>query len=138
MSLEENKALIRRVYELFNRRELDAIPELSTPGYVEHYTGSDVPGEQVMKFTSAFFAAFPDVNFTIEDMVAEGDKVAVRVNWKGTHKGVFMGIAPTGNKINITNTGIFRITGGKGAECWATMDMFNLMQQIGAIPKRER
>jgi predicted ester cyclase len=136
MSIEKNKALVRRVYELFNQRKLDAIPELCTPGYVEHYTGRDVSGAQALQSTSAFFAAFPDITFTIEDMVAEGDKVAVRVNWKGTHKGVFMGIAPTGNKINITNTAIFRIAGGKGEEAWATLDSLSLMQQIGAIPKR--
>ena len=68
--------------------------------------------------------------------VAEGDKVAIRVTWRGTHKGEFMGIAPTGNKIEMTNTLIFRIAVGKLAENWATIDELRLMQQLGVIPKQ--
>jgi predicted ester cyclase len=136
MSLEENKALIRRVYELFNRRELDKYLEVFAPEYVEHYPSVDMSLERAMEAGKMFIVAFPDVISTIEDIIAEGDKVAFRVKHRGTHKGVFMGIAPTGNKIEMTNTVIGRVAGDKCAECWVTMDMFNLMQQLGAIPKR--
>jgi predicted ester cyclase len=138
MSVKENKAIIRRIYEHYNRRELDNYLEVFTPEYVEHYPNMDMPLERAMEAGKAFIVAFPDVISTIEDIIAEGDKVAFRVTHRGTHKGVFMGIAPTGKKIEMTNTVMGRISGGKWAECWTTMDMFNLMQQIGAIPKRER
>ena len=134
MSVEENKALIRRMYELFNKRELDKYDEVFGPGYVEHYPGMDLSLEQVLKGGPAWLAAFPDVVSEIEDMIAEGDKVAYRVTHRGTHRGPYMGIAATGNKIQMTNTCIIRIASGRCAECWATMDNLNLMRQIGAIP----
>jgi predicted ester cyclase len=136
MSIKENKALVRRMYELWNRKELDKYLEVFAPGYVEHYPDRDTSLEQVIESGTMFCVAFPDVTSTIEDMVAEGDRVAFRVTHRGTHKGDFMGIAPTGNKIEMTNTAIFRIAGGKCAECWATMDELRLMQQLGAIPKQ--
>ena len=135
MSIEENKALVRRAYELANRRELDAFFELLDPGYVKHLPTGDISREQVKQYAHTFFDAFPDVSFTIEDMVAEGDKVAVRVTWTGTHKGVFMDIAPTGNKINITNANVIKIIAGKWVEFWNITDI-RLMQQLGVIPQR--
>ena len=83
-----------------------------------------------------YFAAFPDASATIEDMVAEGDKVAVRVTWRATHKGEFMGITPTGKQIEMTNTLIFRIADGKLVENWATIDELRLMRQLGVIPEQ--
>jgi predicted ester cyclase len=137
MSIEEkNKAHIRRMYQIFNRRQLDRYPEIYTPGYIEHYPDRDVSLDQVIKEGNQFVVAFPDLVSTIEDMVAEGDKVAIRVTHRGTHQGKFMGIAPTGNKIEVTNTAIFRITGGKCADCWATIDSLRMMQQLGVIPKQ--
>ena len=136
MSIKENKTLIRRVYELWNRKELDKYLEVFAPGYVEHYPDGDMPLKQVLESGTMFCDAFPDVTSTIEDMVAEDDKVAIRVTHRGTHKGEFMGIAPTGNKIEMTNTAIFRIASGKLAECWPTMDNLRVMQQLGAIPKQ--
>ena len=137
MSIKENKALIRRAYELMNRRELDAYFELLSPDYIEHHTTmGDSSLEQIIQGVPTFFTAFPDIHATIEDMLAEGDRVAIRVIWRGTHKGDFMGIAPTGNKIEMTNTAIFRIADGKWAETWATTDDLRLIQQLGVIPKQ--
>ena len=133
MSIEENKALVRRAYELANRRELDAFFELLAPEYVEHLPTGDKSLEQVKQYAGTVFEAFPDIHFTIEDMVAEGDKVAVRVTWRGTHKGVFMDIAPTGNKIDITNANIIKIAAGKWVEFWNVTDV-RLIQQLGDIP----
>ena len=133
MSIEENKALVHRAYELVNRRELDAFFELLAPEYVEHLPIGDKSLEQVKQYAGTVFGAFPDIHFTIEDMVAEGDKVAVRVTWRGTHKGVFMDITPTGNKIDITNANIIKIAAGKWVEFWNVTDV-RLMQQLGDIP----
>jgi steroid delta-isomerase-like uncharacterized protein len=124
------------MYELINRRELAAYFKLLAPGYVEHLTTGDMSLEQIKQLDAIMFAAFPDVTSTIEDMVAEEDKVAFRVTHRGTHKGEFMGIPPTGNKIEMTNTFIIKIATGKVAEGWATIDELRLMQQLGVIPKQ--
>jgi predicted ester cyclase len=75
-------------------------------------------------------------NVTIEDMVAESDKVVVRFTYRGTHTGELMGVAPTGKKVSQAGINIFRIAGGKVAEAWAVHDTFGLMQQLGAIPSQ--
>jgi len=82
MPIEENKPPIRRVYELINRKELAAYYELLDPGYVEYLTTGDMSLEQLKQFESRFFAAFPNISVTIDDMVAEGDKIAVLVTWR--------------------------------------------------------
>ncbi|HEY96610.1 MAG TPA: ester cyclase [Dehalococcoidia bacterium] len=135
MSIEDNKALVRRAYELTNRRELATFFELLAPEYVEHLPTGDKTREQVKDYADIFFNAFPDVRFKIVDMVAEGDKVAVLVNWRGTHKGVFMNILPTGNNIDITNANMIKIAGEKWVEFWNITDV-RLMQQLGVIPQQ--
>ncbi len=136
MSIEENKAVVRRFCELENRGEVDALFELLAPGYISHYPTGDVPLEQAKQFWPTFYTAFPDISSTMEHMVAEGDKVAFRETWTGTHKGEFMGIPPTGKKVEMINTCIIRIADGKFAESWCTLDELHLMQQLGAIPKQ--
>ena len=136
MNIEENKALVRHAFELMNRKELDTFFQLLDTGYVAHYAIGDFSLEQAKQFETMYFAAFPDAIATIEDILAEGDKVAIRVTWRGTHKGEFMNIAPTGNKIEMTNTLIFRIAVDKLAENWATIDELRLMQQLGVIPRQ--
>jgi len=136
MSIEENKALVRRFCELENRGDVDGLFEILAPGYVSHYTTGDLPLEQAKPFWPTFLTAFPDICFTMEHMVAEGDKVAFRETWTGTHKGEFMGIPPTGKKVEMINTCIIRIADGKFAESWCTLDELHLMQQLGAIPEQ--
>jgi len=135
MSIKENKALVRRVYELSTLKNLVAFFEFLAPAYVEHLPTGDISLKQLKQGIPAFFTAFPDIHITIEDMVAEGDKVAVLMTSRGTHKGEFMGIPPTGNKIEMRNTCIIRIANGKLAEWWGTLDGLNMMQQLGVIPK---
>jgi len=130
MSIEENKALIRRVYDLCNRRELDTYFALFAPGYVFHSVDGDLRFEQAKRHEVEWFAAFPDVRATIVDIIAEGDKVAVRVNWKGTHSGKGYGWTPTGKKIDITNANTFKISNSKLVELWNVCDM-RLLQQLG-------
>jgi C-1 hydroxylase len=131
MPIEENKTLIRRVVELWNRRDLDAYFEVLAPEYIEHLPSGDVSLEHLKKYAGTFFTAFPDIKITIKDIVAEGDKVAVLVNWKATHKGEYMGIPATGKKINISVAMIIKIKAGKWVEFWNVTDI-RLAQQLGA------
>jgi predicted ester cyclase len=131
MSIEENKALVQRVVGFWNRRELDAFFNVLAPDYIEHLPDGDVSLPQIKQYASAFFTAFPDIVFTIENMVADGDMVAVQINWKGTHRGTFMGFSPTGKKIDITNAIFIRILENKWVEFWNVTDM-RLVKQLGA------
>jgi steroid delta-isomerase-like uncharacterized protein/deazaflavin-dependent oxidoreductase (nitroreductase family) len=135
MSTEENKALVRRFYEegVHNPALFD---ELLAPTYILHFPGSPpIAGiEQAKQLMVAYTSAFPDLRLTTEDMVAEGDKVAIRNTWRGTHQGTFQGLPPTGKYVTFTGSDIFRFAGGKIAEQWADLDALGLMQQLGGIP----
>jgi predicted ester cyclase len=136
MSTEENKTIVLKVYEFSTQKNVNSLNGFYDPGYIEHTRNGDVPLEKVQQTTAMFFKAFPDSNFTVENMVAEGDKVAYQVIIRGTHQGMYLGIPPTGNKIEMHDTSIKRIVNGKLAESWGTLDVFSLMQQLGVIPKR--
>ena len=84
--------------------------------------------------TALLRSAFPDFKATIDDLVAEGDKVVIRQTWTGTHKGEFMGVPPTGKSVSFGVIDILRIAGGKVVEHWGLMDSMSLMQQLGASP----
>ncbi len=138
---EENKAIVRReIEELFNRDgNLDAADEIYASNYVGHEptTGDNRGIEGAKQFAAAYRDAFPDLQATIEDQIAEGDKVATRFRARGTHQGDLEGIAPTGNQIEITGIFISRIAEGKIAEDWSNFDALGMLQQIGAIPPPE-
>jgi len=138
MFAEENKAVVRQAYELSTKKDVASLFELYDPGYIEHTRDGDQSLAQLRIGVPVFFAAFPDATFTIEDMVAEGDKVAYRVTIKGTHTGrPFMGVAPSGKKIEMRNTSIKRIVNGKLAESWGTLDTLSMMRQLGLIPSQQ-
>jgi predicted ester cyclase len=118
MSIEENKALIHKIYDLMSRKELTAAWELLDPSYTVHAGNHDLSLDQDKDVQIVVFSAFPDFTATIENMVAEDDKVAVRVTWRGNHKGEFMGIAPTGKKVETTGLAIYRIVNGKLTDDW--------------------
>jgi steroid delta-isomerase-like uncharacterized protein len=139
MSLEENKAVVQRNYEELNRGNLvGAIDELYAEDFVLHVPGLPEPlrGREAFKqFVTAFFLdAFPDLHETAEDLIAEGDKVAIRESYQGTHTGQFQGLAPTGQVVRFTSTDIYRIADGKIVEVWTELDALRMMQQLGAIP----
>ena len=138
MSIEENKALARRFYEELNKRNLGVLDELCAANYVDHHPGGvEIHGpEELRQMMTGFFTAFPDLRFTVEDLIAEGDKVVARWTSQWTHRGDLQGIAPTGKEGATTGIAILRIVGGKLVEEWAQMDMLGLMQQIGAIPSQ--
>ncbi len=141
MSAEENKALVRRVFEEgWNAGNLDVFDETTTPDYVLHDPSvpEDVIGVDGIKaFASMFLQAFPDLRFALEDRIAEGDKVVTRWTSSATHWGELMGIAPTGNRTGVSGVTISRISGGKLAEDWNNWDTLGLMRQIGAISGAE-
>jgi predicted ester cyclase len=87
------------------------------------------------EFLAPYFAAFPDLQFTVEDEIAEGDKVTTRYTARGTHRGELMGMAPTGKHVTVTGIFISRVEEGKLAEMWLNWDALGLMQQLGVIPQ---
>jgi C-1 hydroxylase len=134
MSVTENKALVRRVIELWNQQNLEEFFKILAPEYIEHLPTGDVPLEQLKKHAHMFFTAFPDIHITEKDMVAEANKVAVLVNWRATHRGKYMGIPATGRKIDITVAFLVKIVASKWVEFWNVTDV-GLVQQLGATPK---
>ena len=136
MSVEENKAIVRHYIDVVNKKNLAAMDEIFDANYVGHVAGfEDVKGpEELKQGFATVFSALPDLHDTIEDMVAEGDKVVTRLTFTGTHKGEVMGIAPTGKQVKSTGIAIFRIVGGKVVEEWVERDTLGMMQQLGVIP----
>ena len=138
MSTEQNTALLRQVMEeVLNRGNISLVDELFAPDFVEReeLPPGIPPGREAVKQLSTMFrSAFPDFKATIDDVIAEGDKVVARSTWSGTHRGEFMGIAPTGKSVSFGVIDIMRIAGGKFVEHWGQMDSMGMMQQLGAIP----
>ena len=139
---EENKPIARRALEevFSGQGDLDVADELFAPNYVGHDPASpeDIRGpEGVKEFASMYRNAFPDVLMSVEEQVAEGDKVVTRWIASGTHQGDMMGIAPTGNRVTVAGTSVERIVDGKIEETWDNYDALGMMQQIGAIPSPE-
>jgi steroid delta-isomerase-like uncharacterized protein len=137
MSTEENKALVRRWYEEWNKHSLAGIAEDCVPDYAIHGAPPGTPpGLAGMKqWCIAIWTAFPDAHLVVEDLIAEGNKVASRSTTRGTHQGDFMGIPPTGKQISVTGIGIDRIEDGKFVESWGNFDALGLLQQLGVIPE---
>jgi len=115
---------------------LDLIDDFVAPDYVDHT--NKVGREGLKQLFNMGLKAFPDWHETIEDIIAEGDKVWVHLAYTGTHKGEFMGLAPTGKKITTMAVDIYRIVNGKLAEYWNVTDNVNILKQIGAIEITER
>ena len=139
MSVENNKALIRRLYdEALNKGNLAAVDEILAPNYVRHGLAPGAPPgpESTKQVFAAMRTAFPDLRITVETMVGEGDKVAAQLINRGTHKGEFKGIAPTGKQVTVTTIGIYRFAGNKLEEAWIQMDELGILQQLGVIPSR--
>ena len=132
---EQNKARIRRVIEeAYCRGNLAVVDEVAASDLVIHASSQDIRGRDGAKqYVTMIRKAFPDIHFTIEDQIAEGDEVVTRWTARGTHQGSFQGVPATGREIRLMGTDIDRMAGGKVVECWAHMDELGLMQQLGAI-----
>jgi len=136
MSLEENKAIVRRFIEAYNKHDLSSIEDFVAPDYVDHTNKVDRDG--LKQLFNIAFKAFPDWHETIEDIIAEGDKVWIRVTATGTHTGEWMGIAPTGKKITSEMVDIYRIVNGKHVEGRFVTDQLDFLKQLGAIEYTEK
>jgi steroid delta-isomerase-like uncharacterized protein len=140
MSTEQNKATSRRWYlEIFNEGQLDLADEINTADYTNHdlYAppGGFGRGPQATKnVVTLYRSAFPDVRFTIEDQIAEGDVVVTRWTARGTNTGSLNGMPPTGKKATIGGISFERYENGKLAETQLNFDMMGLLQQLGVIP----
>ena len=136
MSAEETKAIVERFWEeVWNKKNLKIVDELLPDNIVIHNFGAVVEGREAWRQSfTPFFTAFPDLKFTVELTIIEGDRMAVRWAATGTHTGDFRGIAPTGKQINIAGVAIYRVAEGKIVEGWSQPDTLGLLQQIGAIP----
>jgi steroid delta-isomerase-like uncharacterized protein len=133
---EENKALARRAWEIGGNPDL--LDEVYATDLVWHEPDQDIQGlEQAKQFIAMYKTAFPDLNATVEDVIAEGEKVVTRVTIRGTHQGEVEEFGPpTGRQIEIKGITISRIEGGKIVEDWDSYDNLSVMQQLGLVPER--
>ena len=137
MGAEQNKAIVSRwVAGGWNNGDLSLVDEFYTADYTSHSPGApDVQGQDAFKaFVTMYRTAFPDIHFTLEDLVADGDKVAWRATTRGTHRGELMGIPPTGKPIVASSSIVSRFENGKWAEDWVLIDTIGMLQQLGVIP----
>lgn len=131
MSIEENKAIVRRWNDELFKGNPDIIDELAAASYVNHDIGDR---EAFKRYRAELGAAFSDMSIAIEDTIAEGDKVVSRWTMSWTHTGEFRGISATGKQATFSGMSIHRIEGGKVVEDWSNSDSLGLMQQLGVIP----
>jgi steroid delta-isomerase-like uncharacterized protein len=136
MSTDENKAVVRRfIDEAFVKGNPESVDELISESFVPHTWPSVQPGRESLKQTVVRMAGgLSNVAFEIEDVIAEGDRVAVRVTARATHKGDFMGVPAAGKSYEIAEIHIFRLEDGLIVEHWHVADMLGMMKQIGALP----
>ena len=135
MSTEDNKALVRRLYAgVMGKGNMTEADELLSTQYVEHLPAPTPGREGLKQLVMMVRSAFPDIHNTVEDAVAEGDRVAVRIVSRGTHQNAFLGIPPSGKAVEWGEIHIYRVVGGKIVEHWGEADLFGVLQQIGAIP----
>ncbi|OGO53776.1 MAG: hypothetical protein A2Z32_10670 [Chloroflexi bacterium RBG_16_69_14] len=132
-----NRAIVRRVLSVFNTGDLAILDELVAPDYTNHNAPPGAPqGLEGRKQTVAMFRrGFADLESTVEDEIAEDDRVVVRVNLRGTNTGDFMGRPPTGRQMSVVGIDIFRVVGGKVTDRWGVLDMQALSQQLATDPK---
>ncbi len=137
MSAEENKAVVHRLLEEgWNQHNLDVIDDLNAPDLVDHSAPPGFPSDKAgaRQGSAMYLQAFPDLHFTLEDLIAEGDKVVARWSSRGTHQGELFGVPPTGKLVTSTGINIARIRDNRIVETWQNLDMLGILQQIGAIP----
>ena len=133
---EQNKSLVRRIFEEgINQNKQGVFDELIALSYVNHDIPAPAPGLQGFKMViGMFLAAFPDMRVTLEEELAEGNKVITRGYFTGTHQGDFQGIPPTGKQIKVKYIDIWLVENGKLVENWVRLDELGLMQQLSVIP----
>ncbi len=137
----ENKAQFRRAYEeLLNQGNLEVAEDLVAPDFLNHEAppGRNRGPESMRGLATMLRTAFPDLHFTIEELIAEGDTVAGRLTMNGTHRGPLMGMPPTGRSVRQDHMHFVRFQNGKAIEHWGVRDEMGMMQQLGVIPGPEQ
>jgi steroid delta-isomerase-like uncharacterized protein len=138
MTAATNKAIVRRLYQdVFADWKLDVVDELIDPTFRGHEMPPSIPPgpEGFKQFYTWLRSAFPDIRFTVEDIIAEDDKVVVRWTWRCTHTGEYMGIPATGKQATVTGIAIYRVENDKCVERWVQLDLFGLLKQLGPRPR---
>jgi steroid delta-isomerase-like uncharacterized protein len=140
MSIEDNKRVVRQfIDEVFVQGKTEAVDRLAAPDFFPHSWPSVEPGvDNLKRAVARVSAGLADVSMKIEDMIAEGDRVAVRLTAHAVHRGEFMGLPPTGKAYTISETHVFRVKDGRVVEHWRDADMLGLMRQLGALPAPAR
>jgi steroid delta-isomerase-like uncharacterized protein len=134
---ERNKAVIRQfVEEVQNKKDWGAYDDLNHPEFVNLSSPPGIPSDREggKVYLGAFLSAFPDSQFTIDDMIAEGDQVVTKKTFTGTHTAEFVGIPATGKRVTLQFVDIMRVRDGQIVEHWLSMDQLSFMQQLGVIP----
>lgn len=136
MSTEQNKALANRVLDGINQKNLSVLDEVIAADAVDHAAPPGMPPtrETAKQFLGMLVAAFPDFHYTVEFTVAEGDRVAQRLNASGTMQGEFLGMPPSGKQATWTETHVSRFADDKLVEHWASIDQAGMLQQLGFMP----
>ena len=138
MPAEENKAIMRRYFGVFEQGNIDLLDELLASDYLNHTPAApELPTgpEEVKGVVSMFRGGIPDLRVLVEDMIAEGDKVATRYTLEGTHGGELFGVPPTGQRLSIKSISVERVSEGKIREHWRITDSLEMMQQLGLVPE---
>ena len=140
MTHDENKQFIQRfVEETINRRDLGAIDNLVAQDFIEHvpFPGQGPGRDGLRDAIGTFLSAFPDMQWTTDEQVGEGEKVVSRFSWTGTHRGEFLGIPPTGKSVKVWGVVMDLVRDGVLSESRIIMDTLGLLKQLGAIPAPE-
>jgi steroid delta-isomerase-like uncharacterized protein len=132
----DNQQVIRQAFdEIYNKGNMALVEDVVSNDFVVHLPGDDLHGPSALKqYVLALRGAFPDLHLTIDDQIADGDKVVTRWTATGTHAGTFQGIDPTGKSATLRGVDIDRFEDGKAVECWTTTDDLGLLQQLGVVP----
>ena len=133
MSIENNKKIARQLTRLLDQEDVEQLKQILSPDFISHFAGLPQPlnREQYLQVNHMARSAFSDLSRTVEDLIAEGDKVAVRITARGTHTGIYQGLTASGKKTEISGIAIRRIVDGKIVEEWVINDQLGLMQQLG-------
>jgi steroid delta-isomerase-like uncharacterized protein len=136
--IERNKSLTRKLFDDFNKHDLDALGRAHSADYVFHMAGMPQSTWQAHRsMIEEFYKAFPDLSLAIEDLIGEDDKVTVRFVASGTNQGPFQGMPATGKKMKIDAIAVQRFSEGKRVEEWLILDIMGIMHQLGAVPSNQ-
>jgi steroid delta-isomerase-like uncharacterized protein len=141
MTTEANKAVMQRFTEFINTGNKKLAAELISPDAIFHVPGAPEPlrgPDGYLAVIGMMRSGFPDIQWTLEEMIAEGDRVAARFIMRGTHRGSFFGVPPTGSAIEVQAMNFYRLSGGQLVEERGQPDLLGLLQQIGAVPGNQR